>query len=700
MSKDPLSTLGSDIFQSIILQLPYVDLLIGEQVSKSWNNIINENPFLWRIKCHEVGVDPLIISRLHELELRSAGTFSTSTSNSTPNTLNNPLSSNLVSTSNPSNSPSSSLPSNPLTFPSEIDRLTTFNPLDDQDGSSSQTDKPSPPVNWKKICQKHILIGSNWIHARSKDIRINTQDSIHRFKMMDFQLGQNQYMVYTSWGDEGGLYVMEVSNGRKVFEIEGVRSYAHLEHVDGHFIFDSQDGRSLEVWRTQECIDRNNSQPNPGRISSYSRVRSFTHPEFNTRTTPLPPGHLSYFRTITPNGPIPFNAFRARKSIRMYQSTNLNSSTTITTTTTTAARNNIEDQFRTQENNQETTQTEETFHPMLLVASTSSHHIYDLSDFDYVENVILDVPVDIPIQSQLSYVEFDQEFVIRCQGDSIKIFSRQNGNQLISFPKVDDMQYQPAGIVFDMKRTSGRRDLKRVEPFGEVEFTAERWKWDFERSNVLSSRNRVTKFYAAHCTTQHLVCLANWCTLIVLNYREVFRHVEREQLNLPLSLDYIKENSVMLALYGGHLEIVGDRVAISEYNGGITLLDLFPLTTSLHNSRNNHMINSTIITDLPNHQNSNTNISDDHDFTTDLDPSDRSRLDHMIDEEIVPPRAIHLPIEERENQEITCVQIVGNTLWSCWSYTTEDEEGVDLDVDDVPPLPRFGVVHGWDFGAV
>ena len=67
---------------------------------------------------------------------------------------------------------------------------------------------------------------------------------------------------------------------------------------------------ALEVWRTQNAVNRSANKGLNNKSDLCDTVHSHTGPSFDKTTQPLPKGHLGFYRKIDP--PTPCVAFRAR----------------------------------------------------------------------------------------------------------------------------------------------------------------------------------------------------------------------------------------------------------------------------------------------------------------------------------------------------------------------------------------------------
>lgn len=126
----------------------------------------------------------------------------------------------------------------------------------------------------------------------------------------------------------GGITVTDCKTSAPIFEIGGVRPFAHLEFAKGFVIFDTGNGEyhtstlfnwevaditsefALEVWRTQQAIGRSTRKTTSAESPLSATLYSHTHPDFTKKTRPLPRGHLAFYRRIVPSTPC--IAFRAR----------------------------------------------------------------------------------------------------------------------------------------------------------------------------------------------------------------------------------------------------------------------------------------------------------------------------------------------------------------------------------------------------
>ena len=116
----------------------------------------------------------------------------------------------------------------------------------------------------------------------------------------------------------------DCDTSKPLFQIRGVKPFAHLEFAKGFAVFDTGRGEfaiqldrivlisdfALEVWRTQNAVDRSSDKELNNKSNLCDTVHSHIHSSFNKTTQPLPKGHLGFYKKIDP--PTPCIAFRAR----------------------------------------------------------------------------------------------------------------------------------------------------------------------------------------------------------------------------------------------------------------------------------------------------------------------------------------------------------------------------------------------------
>lgn len=200
---DPLEALGVSLFLNITSYLPFPSLLAVEQVSRQWRQTSKDRErSIWRAACHRTGVAKKHMSILEMTERAMA---------------------------------------KPMWYgePGEEEQLAP--------GEASGS------VEWKGICRSHVQLDRNWRFGRCRERYLTPPgNSVWRIKVDS----ESQTLLATDrtgeplWaysGDwpltmSGGITVTDCSTSKALFEITGVRPFAHLEFAKGFVIFDTGRG--------------------------------------------------------------------------------------------------------------------------------------------------------------------------------------------------------------------------------------------------------------------------------------------------------------------------------------------------------------------------------------------------------------------------------------------------------------------------
>ncbi|KAK4690075.1 hypothetical protein P7C73_g33, partial [Tremellales sp. Uapishka_1] len=340
---DPLTALSPALFLLVLSHVPLASLLAAEQVSKPWRDLVrsHENG-IWRERARHAGVEKKHMRMMEQME-RAMRT--------------------------------------------SVDE-------DGQLGAGS--------VDWRMLCKGVVQLDQNWKtgQCRTRSISLRPNIPPWRFKL-DAEAGT---ILCTHPQAGGGLDVMDSRTMRPLFTISGVRPYAHLEFGRGFAAFDIDGpGFALEIWRTQLSVSRSARTTSPPGFSELSSsVMSFTHPAFEPASSPLPRGHLGFYRRIEP--PTECHAFR----IHVDQSEKA----------------------------------------VLATAGSSGVYLWYLEEGCRMESVQvapedqrLGVAVSLEGAHKVSvadkteqYVELDDDYVFVCHPRTINIYSRRTLAKVLSFP--------------------------------------------------------------------------------------------------------------------------------------------------------------------------------------------------------------------------------------------------------------------------
>ena len=278
---DPLAALGPANFLHVLSFIDIPSLLGAESVCHPWKDVIDEYAkSVWRDACWRTGVPSKDMARLAYLD------------------------------------------ENPIPDDESYDEF----PLPAAIGKTNA---------WKQACRSEVELQRNWKHGRCHEAWVTgaPDNSVWRIKedpeegtmLMTSRTGESPFR--TSPLPAGGLTVIHIESSKLLFQVRGVRPWAHLEFAKGFAVFDIGPGQSyesaeptnavqmgLEVWQNgpsrSRCAERL-----PDQLSSlHASVHSFTdanyrHPASDSICHTFLRGHFTYFRTIQPPTCI---AFRAR----------------------------------------------------------------------------------------------------------------------------------------------------------------------------------------------------------------------------------------------------------------------------------------------------------------------------------------------------------------------------------------------------
>jgi len=114
-------------------------------------------------------------------------------------------------------------------------------------------DEPARTVGWKETCKSHVSLDRNWRFGRCRERYLTPPgNSVWRIKVDS----ENQTLLATDRTGEriisqqyertltesGGITVTDCNTSKALFEIKGVRPFAHLEFTKGFVIFDTGRG--------------------------------------------------------------------------------------------------------------------------------------------------------------------------------------------------------------------------------------------------------------------------------------------------------------------------------------------------------------------------------------------------------------------------------------------------------------------------
>ncbi|ORY29786.1 hypothetical protein BCR39DRAFT_162382 [Naematelia encephala] len=347
VSSDPLIALGPSLFLQVLSSLPFPDLLSTERVSRPWRNVFQTHRMsIWRKACYRSGLETKYIKDMEVIERAAA---------SAPHWAGEPGEEEIIS-------------------PDDI----------------------PDPVNWKGVCKGYVELQRGWKWGRACERWIAPQGGASWRIKLDPEEGT---LLSTSCVAETigrGLHVLDAKTNQPLFVICAVRPWAHLEFAKGFVIFDvgvEDTPFTVQVYRTQAAIQRSSHPPPKEKTAVALSSQSLTHFSWRPNqddTTPLPRGHLSFYRTIQP--PTACIAFRARVDYE-----------------------GIEGKERA----------------VLATAGDEAIYIWDLDDEKKVE--VIQVPQEHRLRTR--YVEFDEDFVFICSSYQVFVYRRSSKTLCASFPR-------------------------------------------------------------------------------------------------------------------------------------------------------------------------------------------------------------------------------------------------------------------------
>jgi hypothetical protein len=207
---DPLQALGVSLFLNITSYLPFPSLLAVERVSKQWRRLCKDRErTIWRTACHRTGVEKKHMATLEMIE-----------------------------------------------------RAMSQSAWQGEPGEEEAMppDKPTGSVGWKTVCKSHVALDRNWRFGRCRERYLTPPgNSVWRIKVDPEALtlfatdrtGMSFLHAHSGGAnDSGGITVTDCNTSKALFEIRGVRPFAHLEFAKGHVIFDTGNGTSPIYYNT------------------------------------------------------------------------------------------------------------------------------------------------------------------------------------------------------------------------------------------------------------------------------------------------------------------------------------------------------------------------------------------------------------------------------------------------------------------
>ncbi|KAL7424670.1 hypothetical protein Q5752_000354 [Cryptotrichosporon argae] len=255
--------------------------------------------------------------------------------------------------------------------------------------------KADGAVDWKAACKSHARLESNWENGRFKETWFSTHENdVWRFKL-DRETGVMFSTSRSTLHGTGGLIAVDIETSERLFAIRDVRPSTHLEFTRGFVVFNHEAGGNhdsvLQVWRTQTAIDRStraaDGEPELRCVAFVDGAWTATTPD---AASPLPKGHLAYFRTLVP--PTSCNAFRAR----------------------------VDREFQDGER------------AVVATAGSDAAYVWDLETGQLLENYGFEEIEEL--DRGLQYIELDDNYLFVCVITGVLVFSRHTKRFLFPLP--------------------------------------------------------------------------------------------------------------------------------------------------------------------------------------------------------------------------------------------------------------------------
>ncbi|KIR31992.1 hypothetical protein I307_04890 [Cryptococcus deuterogattii 99/473] len=341
-------------------------------------------------------------------------------------------------------------------------------------------------ISWRGICRDAVVTERNWKYGRAKPGWLTPgRNTVWRMKVDP---------------EENVLYTVSRLD---------IAPYSHMEFTGGFVIFNIGLANALEVHLTPCAMRRLTPEqrqaiPPASNSETYGSDYSFTQEDDAYRdaqgSTEIPHrGHLTYYKTLRPATEC--WAFRARMD----------------------------------------KEGQEGERPVLGTAGREAIYLFGLADA-MVETIQIQHQ---HVDRDISYIEFDDEYVFICGPVAMHVYSRQTKQLLNFFPTsyLHDLDAQVQAVYELPESNEVRRLPSAFEGATRVsEITVKGlWKQDsaFENAERLISERMLLAnggFSACHFTSSDLFCANKYRVLFVVrDYKSVFSIIDKRERSEALS---------------------------------------------------------------------------------------------------------------------------------------------------------------------
>ncbi|ADV25222.1 hypothetical protein I305_05875 [Cryptococcus gattii E566] len=363
-------------------------------------------------------------------------------------------------------------------------------------------------ISWRGICRDAVVTERNWKCGRAKPGWLTPgRNTVWRMK-----IDPEENVLYTVSRLEDGIQCSsadaEGSSGL-LFEYTDIAPYSHMEFTGGFVIFNIGLANALEVHLTPCAMRRLTPEqrqaiPPTSNSETYGSDYSFTQENDAYRgargSTDIPHrGHLTYYKTLRPATEC--WAFRARMD----------------------------------------KEGQEGERPVLGTAGREAIYLFGLADA-MVETIQIQHQ---HVDRDISYIEFDDDYVFICGPVAMHVYSRQTKQLLNFFPTsyLHDLDAQVQAVYELPESNEVRRLPSAFEGATRVsEITVKGlWKQDpaFENAERLINERMLLAnggFSACHFTSSDLFCANKYRVLFVVrDYKSVFSIIDKRERSEALS---------------------------------------------------------------------------------------------------------------------------------------------------------------------
>ncbi|WVQ78842.1 hypothetical protein IAT38_000933 [Cryptococcus sp. DSM 104549] len=331
-------------------------------------------------------------------------------------------------------------------------------------------------VDWKATATSERVVLQNWKKGRA-DLRWMPLggNEVWRIKP-DSEQG---VMYSTGTIDGEGVLVSDIETNQPLFQyacpVAAIDS--HLEFARGHVVFDVEPSNAIEVHLTPLALQRltpaqRRALPDPSESRTYRQGQTLPSRVAYSQPAPasadIPPrGHLTYSKTIRP--PTSCMAFRARVD--------------------------KEDQ--------------EGERVVLATAGEEAVYIWGLDDNDCERYII---PIENRVE--LTYVEFDDNYIFLCGADQMHTISRTTKERLLTFSGSNALPAfpDPSAIYYLLpdntaKKVSSERRYAALALQHAMDGAMKgSWNWSGVKKVVDTWEHPAWGFSACHYTSNDLFC--------------------------------------------------------------------------------------------------------------------------------------------------------------------------------------------------